>query len=66
MVNLGFTMIVESRLAVQAGTPMTATENGTLPLERGWGVFILCPQISRGVRGAEPPAPSASRGAGRG
>jgi hypothetical protein len=54
-VNRAFTTNGHVTNTVQAGTPMTVTENGTLLLERGRGVFmrlpalILCPQISREV-----------------
>jgi hypothetical protein len=54
-IKLALTLVGHGQHTVQAGTPMTVTENGTLPLERRQGVlgsltaFILCPQISRVV-----------------
>ena len=48
-VNRAVIMIGDADDAVQAGTPMTATGNGTSLLAWKRGVSISCPQISQEV-----------------
>ena len=61
--NLFLTMRCGGRGAVQAGTPMTVTGNGTLPLS-GQGVLlrkttvIFCSEVSSGVSGGADSPPS--------
>jgi hypothetical protein len=55
----------QSGHAVQAGTLMTATGNGTLRSTWPQGVIIFCPQVSSGVRGQTAPGSGAGRSANR-
>jgi glutamate dehydrogenase/leucine dehydrogenase len=53
----------QSEGAVQAGTPMTVTGNGTSSRLTGRGVLIFCPKASSGVWGQTAPcAVSQDRG----
>jgi hypothetical protein len=72
--NRALTLMGESGLTVQAGTPMTVTGNGTLLRAPGQGASIFCLKISRvrslvrhwfkhqRTRGQRPGADAAERG----